>query len=221
MIFQRRRRATNFPGCTLWLRPNGYVSGAWTTQAGSVSFVDGPVPPSVAAGIPTTNGTTQSIIPASGGAISAFFGASAKTLFLVVNVVSAANNNVAMYTNDGVFSDSLGYFGVYARLGGTIAAYNWDGAAAFNTHTVTFNRKMLVTVVHDGVTLSSSVNGGPWLSVASGATQVTTGIMRFGRSYLNIYSNATYHEIVAYNRVLSGYQIRMFQSTLMAVHKIT
>jgi len=221
MIFQRRRRATNFPNCTLWLRPNGYTSGVWTTRAGGISFGDGPTPPSVASGIPTTNGTTQSIIPTSASSLATFFGASAKTLFFVVNIVSATNNNGTMYTNDGVFSDSLGYFGVFARLGGTIGVYNWDGAAQVNTYSVTFGQKILVTVTHDGVTLRSSVNGGPWTSVASGPTQVTTGVMRFGRSYLNNYSNATYHEVAAYNRVLRDYQIRMYQSSLMAAHKIT
>ena len=215
--------ANRLRGLTAWARPAAYTAGSLAAAAGTATWAQatGGNQPAVVGNNASFDGTNDFLTAGAGtGRIQDLFGASAKTMFLVVTINAATlNNTPALYTNDSPFCDTGGYFGIFTRSAGKIAAYNWDANADQVEMDYTFGTKVVISVTHDGVNLRFALNGSAWASVASGATQVVTGGMVLGRSYTGAYSNFVLHELITYNVVQEDLYINKMRQSLMAYHK--
>lgn len=108
-------------------------------------------------------------------------GASAKTILISFYATTISPNAANAYDNDPLIGDLSQYFGLFLKnVSGTykLQAYNFDGTADVVEATVSLTTSYVAMVRHNGTNLYLSINGGSESSVASGATQVTTGAMR-------------------------------------------
>lgn len=126
-------------------------------------------------------------------AMSSLLGAGAKTVLMAFRMTAAATNNANVYQNSTLICDEGAYFGLHLKSnGGTheLFAYNYDGNIDVTTSiAISLNTDYVVLFRHDGtninLSLLSGTAGGTRVdrTMASGATQVTTSILRVGRSY--------------------------------------
>jgi hypothetical protein len=118
-------------------------------------------------------------------AMSNFFAAGAKSMYLAIWLTGNGSNDATVYNNNGIVIDVGTYFGLLAKtVTGVTAlhAYNWDGNADSVSVAVSQGVLLIVSIRHNGTTLKLRVNGGTEVSVASGNTQNITNALEIGRS---------------------------------------
>lgn len=125
--------------------------------------------------------------------MSSLLGASAKTVLIAFRMTASATNNANIWQNSTLICDEGSYFGMHLKSnGGTheLFAYNWDGNSDTTTAiTIALNTDYVAMFRHDGTNLNLSLLSGTAGATrvdqtgTSGATQVTTNALRFGRSY--------------------------------------
>lgn len=104
--------------------------------------------------------------------------ASAGTYIVALNVASARAAQANAYQNDGIFADQNGdNLGLSVSLSGatiTFYAYNHDGSRQNVTVTGAQSTWHIVSMRHGGGNLEIRINGGSWVTVASGNTTQLT-----------------------------------------------
>lgn len=118
---------------------------------------------------------------AGGEATSLVLTASTKLILAAVKVSSAAANQSSPWTNDSVFADSTGYFGLHisddSAPSGKLTARGFNYAGTSYGVSALFPRDewVVLTMSHQGSTLRLRVNGGAWASTSTGNTDSMGG----------------------------------------------
>jgi hypothetical protein len=135
-----------------------------------------------------------------GKTIGDLMGASAKTIIIALTVEAIILNETASYNNDLVLGDDS-YFGIYLKNSTPkkIITYNWDGSETPVLLDVELATLYIYAIRHDGTDLFASLNGGTEASVASGATEATTGELLLGGGLLSRRSSIRVHEFKIWN----------------------
>jgi hypothetical protein len=115
-------------------------------------------------------------------ALSNFISASSGAVVVSVIVDAISSNVTPSYSNDAIIADGSVYMGLYARnlSGVTFYAFNWDGSEDAPATPGAVGTAYVLMWRHDGGNIYVSVNGGTEVSVASGNTQVLTGLLLLG-----------------------------------------
>jgi hypothetical protein len=115
-------------------------------------------------------------------ALSNFISASSGAVIVSVIVDAVTTNDAVSYHNHPIIAENAVYMGLYARnlSGVTFYAYDWDGAEKAPSTTGTVGTAYVLMWRHHGGNQYVSVNGGTEVSVASGNTQVLTGLLALG-----------------------------------------
>jgi hypothetical protein len=118
------------------------------------------------------NAALSNFITASSGAV---------VVSVIVDAISS-NNSAHVYSNDGIIADGSVYMGLYARnlSGVTFYAYNYDGTEDAPSTTGSVGTAYVLMWRHHGGNQYVSINGGTEVTVASGNTQVVTGLLQLG-----------------------------------------
>lgn len=109
-------------------------------------------------------------------AASAILTASTKTIFAAVRVAAAGVDQGSPWVNDSVFADSAGYFGLHltddSDPTGKLTARAFNYVSTANTVSALFPRNewVVLTMSHQSGQLRLRVNGGAWVTTASGGT---------------------------------------------------
>ena len=142
-----------------------------------------------------------------GSALSAYFGASAKTIFIVGRYTGASWPSVTAWQAPAFLADSGGYFNVGVNVvSGPVnafLAYNYDGSYDY-AHGSTERYKdqwYVVTCVHDGTNLKIYVDTAAASSTASVGTSLMTGTTQIGKSYSN-YLTGDIGRVLGYSTAL-------------------
>lgn len=143
-------------------------------------------------------------------AISNFITASDGYIIASFIARTIATTSASLYLQDGLWADAGGYIG--APLGASdatrlIRAYNWDGTE--DTPVLTDAHVSGTAYVfewwHTGGNLFGRLNGGTERSIASGNTQVITGVLRIGGASGGMgFTDYDLFELAAFNVVPSG-----------------
>ena len=124
------------------------------------------------------NTTSAPGTAASSLACSDLVSASAGTYIVALNVASARSAQANAYQNDGIFADQIGdNLGLSVSLSGatiTFYAYNHDGSRDQATVMGAQSTWHVVSMRHGGGNLEIRINGGSWVTVASGNTTQLT-----------------------------------------------
>lgn len=134
------------------------------------------------------------------------YGASAKTAILAVRLRDGNPGQGNVYSNDAVFDDAFAEFGLHiASVNNTVNyyGYNWDGNSDSVSLSGIFGSWAIVTLRHDGVNLRMRINGGGWVSVASGATQDLTHTLQLGLGSGSTYCSMDLAHAAWWNAVVS------------------
>jgi hypothetical protein len=115
-------------------------------------------------------------------ALSNFITASSGAVVVSVIVDAVSSNAAISYSNDGIIADQSVYMGLFARnlSGVTFYAYNYDGTEDAPSTTGSVGTACVLMWRHHGGNQYISINGGTEVSVASGNTQVLTGLLCLG-----------------------------------------
>lgn len=124
------------------------------------------------------------------GKVNSDFGStSAKSVMIALYVEAASANNAAVYANHCVWGDFGGYWGLYVRTDGAglyyVQSYNWDGGLTSTELPILLATTYLVTLAHDGATLSLTLNAGVPSTTSSGATASMGGAVQIGENNYN------------------------------------
>jgi hypothetical protein len=136
--------------------------------------------------------------------------ASAATILIAVQFHSSTHN-LATGSNDALFIDTSGRFGIAVRRATTgpdtfrLQFYNTDtGGLDVVELTVLLNTSYVVCMRHDSTTVYGSINGGTEVTVASGPTSSFSGSgVRIGGDGAH-FLGCSIGEILVYNACLSG-----------------
>lgn len=120
-------------------------------------------------------------------ALSVFCGASQKALIILFRLRDA-DANTTVYSNNAIWGDGLGYFGLFARKSGAqiyLQGYNHDGSIDIIEEPISANTDYLAYLRHDGTNLSLDIywpgaNHTIVTPVPSVGTSVMTGNPHFG-----------------------------------------
>lgn len=124
-----------------------------------------------------------------GSAISAYFGASAKTIFVVGRFTGGSWPSVTLWQAPAFLADSGGYLnlGPNTVTGPAMefVAYNYGGGYNYANGSTsrTINQWYCLTLWHDGTNLKCQVDTGTFNSTASTATTSMAGTTQIGKSY--------------------------------------
>lgn len=214
-------------GCTLWLdatkgvtKDGSNLVSQWNDQSGNGNHATqgtGANQPtwtdSAVNGLPAINFPGNPVRMTTSQTQATFFGASAKTVFIVSRPTALTNNQY-------FFGGSNNYF--FARFNAAnIRADNYDGSAdnVASGTTAVVGSTYLISVVHDGVNLSIGVNGGSLTSAASGATTNLLDTMFIGQDGSGTtgrYTTGYISELICYNTVLSTTDRQTIEAYLTA-----
>jgi hypothetical protein len=120
------------------------------------------------------------------GVLSQYIGASAWAMVGAFRPRAIDTNDATIYNNDALICDAAGYWGLFLKSAPSITAYVWDGSAKV-TPAVTLgglNQVIVVSAYQTGGTLYLAINGGAYVSVASGMPSTVTGAIRVGRNHV-------------------------------------
>lgn len=139
--------------------------------------------------------------PATLSTLSNFVTASNAIVIAVVRVLDADPHQGSAYTNNAIFADSGGYFGMhFYKLNATTCRFqgqNWGPGEAVVNADAPLGEFVCVTVRHNGGQLRIRINSGAWTSIASGNTASMTGsvsVRRGGNDFqLDVAQLATYN----------------------------
>ena len=229
VVHQQPRYANprDVPNLTLWLRGdmgitlNGATVSAWADQSGSGNDVS----QATAANQPTFRASGINGQPdldfdggdslVSAAALSAFFGAQAKSLYLVTSIDTIAGDRNLFGDNAGGF-----FFARSSAVADRLDLFNWDGAAYdIATQSAAADTKYIVHARHDTSNIYLSLNGGTENTVASGATTNLTFAMTLGRGTGGLLDGKI-AEVVAYNRALNASERALMLDYLKARYSV-
>ena len=114
-------------------------------------------------------------------AVSTILAASTKTIIAAIRVTAAGLNQSSPWINDSVFADSAGYFGLHltddSDPAGNFTARAYNYVSASDTASALFprNKWVVLTMSHQSGQLRLRVNGGTWVTTASGNTTSMDG----------------------------------------------
>ena len=130
---------------------------------------------------------------------------SAFTVFGSIYVEAISTNAANFYDNDGILSDSGGFWGVHVKTGNIVFG-NYDGSADQVALAISLATSYYFMFRHEGGNIYGSLNGGAESSAASGNTQDVTGQPRIGRNFggSNKFFNGRMGEIAIWNVALTG-----------------
>lgn len=118
--------------------------------------------------------------------ISTYVTSSAKLILAVVRLNSAPSDSGNVYTNPIVFGDENGYVGLHYYDAGSgnarVQAYNYASSVATAEASTPFGQWVVLTMSHQSSQLRLRIDGGAWISVASGATSDVSSIAGVGSS---------------------------------------
>lgn len=113
--------------------------------------------------------------------VSIILTASTKLIVAAVRVAAAGANQSSPWINDSVFANSGGYFGLHltddSDPAGKLTARAFNYVSASDTVSALFPRNewVVLTMSHQSGQLRLRVNGGAWVSTASGNTGSVSG----------------------------------------------
>jgi hypothetical protein len=172
---------------TGWWR-GSYSGSPWTGTAsagssGSRDLTEATNPPGTGSAVngftpADFDGTNDVLTNAT--AISTLLSASAWSMWALVNLDAINTNNADVWLNDPILNDSGAFWGVHLKSGGTVHAYQWDGASKSVSETVSTGGWALVQAKYNGTNLLLRVNSGSWQSAAAGNISTLTGTLRAG-----------------------------------------
>ena len=142
-----------------------------------------------------------------GSALSAYFGASAKTLFVVGRFTGGSWPATTNWQAPAFLADSGGYLSLAANVvtgpANEFLCYNYDGGYdyAHGSTSRTINQWYCLTLWHDGTDLKCQVDTGTLASTASVATSSMAGTTQVGKSYSN-YLTGDVGRILGYSTAL-------------------
>lgn len=128
-------------------------------------------------------------------------------MIMAIKVDDATINTGAPYGNAIILGEINGYLGMYCYKTGTdivFQAYNFTGGTNTEvTTTVPVGTWTVMTLKHSGGQLRIRRNGGAYTSVASGNTDVTTGLLSmFYKNELSLAQLATYNSAITDANIL-------------------
>ncbi len=190
-VLARKGSSSGFDAATLSLTGfwrASYAASPWVGvpsagSSGSRDLSEATNPPSAGAAI---NGLTPADFDGTNDVLTnatqmgTLLSASAWSCWALVNIDAINTNNTDVWLNDPIFNDSGAFWGIHLKSGGTVHAYQWDGAAKSVSETIATGAWALVQAKYDGTNLRLRVNGGSWQSVAAGNIATTTGTLRVG-----------------------------------------
>lgn len=154
------------------------------------------------------DGTNDIFTSTGASLLSDVVSASAFTVFVSFYLEGAAENQASVWNNVGLISDLGDFWGLHLKtVAGvhSVHAYNWDGAAASTSKTISLNTPYVAMMRHEGGNLYLSVNQGIESSVASGVTSTLTNAVRPATpSSGSVFYNGRIGEILCYNVALTG-----------------
>ncbi len=139
---------------------------------------------------PVTGAAVNGLVPAdfdgtndvltNATAISTLLSASAWSMWALVNLDAINTNNADVWLNDPILCDTGAFWGVHLKSGGTVHAFQWDGASKSVSETISTGAWALVQAKYNGTNLLLRVNSGSWQSAAAGNISTLTGTLRAG-----------------------------------------
>lgn len=201
---------------TLWLRSDLGVTTSdagvalWKDQspgANDFAQADGKSQPTRVAsglnGLPLIqfDGLDDSLI---GPTSSRIRTASGVTVVAVIEPLTLRRNAMSAYLSDCVFGDQGAYWGFSVDSASGMRAYNYTTSLAqTGPQAISPALPYIVTLRHDGVTLSLRLNNDAPSSIATGPTSDLTRVLTLGAGYTpGLNSNVAVGEVLGYGKAL-------------------
>lgn len=123
------------------------------------------------------------------------------TVALLDTIITDAGES---YSNTGIFGDTGGYAGLYARRNpNRLLFYNWDNNDDRATININLDTEYIIHQRHEAGNIVGSINNSTEASVLSGATSQTQAL-RVGAGFSSTFMNGTVKELIFWNTNQSG-----------------
>ncbi len=220
----------SIPGCALWL--DAADSRTLTVSANLVSdwtnkgLAGGSFAIGAGSGAEPTL-TTSSNLPSiffdgvndrlnGSFAMANYVDPAAHTSFVVAMPTVVNTDSATTFSNDTIFGDTAGGYGIYLRSSGLIGAWVFDGTSKSVTTSYTPSNRVLVSSQHDSSNISLRLNGNNAVSTAAGSN-TSLGFSRIGISASGVQQFYEGHvfEIITFTNSLSSSQRQQVEGYLM------
>ena len=138
------------------------------------------------------------------------------TAFVVAMPTVVNTDSTTVFSNDTIFGDTTGGYGIYLRSSGLIGTWTFDGATRAITNSYTPSNRVLVSSQHDSTNISLRLNGSNAVSTAAGAN-TSLGFSRIGISASAVQQFYEGHvfEIITFTRSLAQSERQQVEGYLM------
>lgn len=129
-------------------------------------------------------------------------------MFVVFNVDAIVTNSGTSYSNEGILTESGGYFNISLRTSTSrIVTANYDGSDDQITQNINLSQTYVLSYYHDSGSIYASLNGGSYSTIASGVTGSITGNLIIGTNYTSgAFFNGKLGEVLVYSAKLPNAQ---------------